>query len=117
MKLQRLPRTLKNYKSAEEHSASIRKTHIEEERGGVIVGPLTAQQAADICGCSTDELCCGALAGKPDGRCLDKPSTIHDATVNNIDKWIRLHMTEKTTAPGLHDLPSSTTQAVETSHC
>ena len=41
--------------------------------------------------------------GKPEGRYLDKLRTIRDATVNQVNKWIRLHQLEKTTSPGLHE--------------
>ena len=68
------------------------------------MGPLTEEAACDVCSCTPEELCCGSLAGKPEGRYMDKLRTIHDATVNHVNKWIRHNSTEKTTAPGLPDL-------------
>ena len=70
---------------------------------GMTLGPLTLQQAAQICMCEPHEICAGALAGKPEGRYLDKLRTIHDATINHVNDWIRRNQHEKTTAPTLHD--------------
>ena len=97
------PTATPNYPSAEEHLAAIRQTYLEEVPLGMTIGPLTKEQAATICQCTTDQLCPGALAGKPEGRYLDKLRTIHDATINHVNEWIRRNQLEKTTAPTLHD--------------
>ena len=68
------------------------------------LGPLTVQEAAIICLCSIHDICPGPLAGKPEGRYLDKLRTIHDASVNMVNHWIQQHLHEKTTALTLHDL-------------
>ena len=54
-----------------------------------------------------DQLCHGALAGKPEGRYLEKLRTIHDATVNSVNLWIQAHQLYKTTAPTLADLTTA----------
>ena len=97
------PTQVPNYPSAEEHIEAIRQTYLEEVPLGMTIGPLTQTQAATICLCEPDQLCPGALAGKPEGRYLDKLRTIHDATINGVNKWIRRNQREKTTAPTLHD--------------
>lgn len=76
----------------------------KEEAPDMVTGPHTPTEAAKICQCAVRELCHGALAGKPDGRYLDKLRTIHDATINNVNLWIQYRLTERTTAPTLHDL-------------
>ena len=68
-----------NYPSADEHADAIEKTFSEEVGLGMVTGPHTPSEAAAICGCRPDQLCHGALAGKPEGRYLDKLRTIHDA--------------------------------------
>ena len=92
-----------NYPSAEEHELTIEATFQEELPLGMVEGPLTDDQAAARCGCRPDELCHGALAGKPEGRYLDKLRTIHDATINNVNLHIKRHQRYRTTAPGLAD--------------
>ena len=92
-----------NYPSAGEHHAAIRATYVEETPH-MVEGPYTELQAAQRCRCHVHELCHGALAGKPEGKYLDKLRTIHDASVNMVNKWIQANLVEKTTAPALHDL-------------
>ena len=92
-----------NYPSAREHMDAIVETY-KEETPDMVTGPHSPTEAAKICQCTASELCHGALAGKPEGRYLDKLRTIHDATVNNVNPWIQYHLTERTTAPTLHDL-------------
>ena len=45
------PRGRGNYASAEIHSDDIRKTFLEERDMDMVLGPLTAQEAASLCGC------------------------------------------------------------------
>ena len=92
-----------NYPSASEHEQDILATYYDE-CPVMVEGPYTEAQAARRCKCSIHELCHGAIAGKPEGRYLDKLRTIHDATVNMVNQWIQQHLHEKTTAPTLHDL-------------
>ena len=92
-----------NYPSAAEHEAEIIKTY-KEECPVMVEGPLSEAQAARLCRCRPTDLCHGAIAGKPEGRYMDKLRTIHDATVNMVNEWIQKHLQEKTTAPSLHDL-------------
>ena len=97
------PTSCPNYPSATAHTNAIRETYKEEVPLGMTLGPLTLAEAATICMCEPHQICAGALAGKPEGRYLDKLRTIHDATVNNVNTWIRHNQREKTTAPTLHD--------------
>ncbi len=92
-----------NYPSAAEHEEAIIKTYMEE-CPVMVEGPYSEAQAARVCRCSPAELCHGAIAGKPEGRYMDKLRTIHDATVNMVNEWIQKHLHEKTTAPTLHDV-------------
>ncbi|CAE8734910.1 unnamed protein product, partial [Polarella glacialis] len=43
------------------------------------------------------------IASRP-RRYLEKLRTIHDATVNDVNLWLRRHQPERTAAPGLFDL-------------
>ena len=70
----------------------------------MVLGPMTEAQAAELCGCSVQQLCHGTLAGKPEGRYGDKLRTIHDATVNHVNEWIQTHQSQRTTAPTLQDV-------------
>jgi len=45
------PRGRGNYASAELHAEDIRKTFLEERDLDMVIGPLTAQETASICGC------------------------------------------------------------------
>ena len=51
----------------------------------MVSGPQTDAEAATICQCNPDELYHGALAGKLEGRYLDKLRTIHDGTICNVN--------------------------------
>ncbi len=97
------PTTHANYPSAAEHEQAIIQTYIEE-CPTMVEGPYSDAQAARVCLCSPTELCHGAIAGKPEGRYLDKLRTIHDASINMVNDWIQKHLHEKTTAPTLHDV-------------
>ena len=98
------PHQADNYPSAREHEGAIEATYAEEVQLGLVEGPLNEAQAAETCRCTPNELCHGALAGKLEGRYLDKLRTIHDGTVNCVNPWIQLHQRQRTTAPTLADL-------------
>jgi hypothetical protein len=66
-----------NYPSAEEHEDAIEATYMEDRDLGLTSGPHTPEEAAAICGCRPHELCHGALAGKLEGRYVDKLRTGH----------------------------------------
>ena len=70
----------------------------------MVLGPLDESQAAELCDCSVQQLCHGALAGKPEARYGEKFRTIHDATVNHVNEWIQAHQHQRTTAPTLQDM-------------
>ena len=80
-----------NYPSAAEHEDAIEATYIEDKEESMVLGPPDEPQAAELCGCSVQQLCHGALAGKPDGRYGEKLRTIHDATVNHVNECIQAH--------------------------
>ena len=101
------PQQAENYPSALEHEEAIEATFREEVALGLVSGPHTDEEAARICGCAPSELCHGALAGKPEGRYLDKLRTIHDGTVNKVNPWIKKNQHQRTTAPTLADLMTS----------
>ena len=101
------PQQADNYPSALEHEEAIEATFREEVTLGLVSGPHTDDEAAEICGCTPSELCHGALAGKPEGRYLDKLRTIHDGTVNKVNPWIKKNQRQRTTAPTLADLMTS----------
>ena len=90
-----------NYPSAEVFEDAIEATFLEEAKLNMVLGPFTINEAAEVCGCTISELCIGALAAIDEG---DKIRTIFDATITEVNNWIRKRMTRKTTAPGLHDL-------------
>lgn len=98
------PQQAENYPSAAEHEAAIEATFLEEVQLGLVSGPHTDEEAAQICGCTPDQLCHGALAGKLEGRYNDKLRTIHDGTVNKVNPWIKRNQKQRTTAPTLADL-------------
>ena len=83
------PSSQPNYPSAAEHEDAIEATYIEDRDQGLASGPHTDAEAAALCGCRPDELCHGALAGKLEGRYLDKLRTIHDGTINEVNQWIK----------------------------
>ena len=62
---------------AEIHSDDIRKTFLEERDMDMVLGPLTAQEAASLCGCDIPELCPGPMAAIDEG---DKIRTIYDGS-------------------------------------
>ena len=90
----------KNYTSAEDHMEILEKTYEEEVLQGMVEGPCSLEEAAQICRCSPDELCFGALGAVEE---IDKVRTIHDASVNSVNDHIRKNSLERTTAPTLMD--------------
>ncbi|CAE7471849.1 MKK3, partial [Symbiodinium sp. CCMP2592] len=94
------PTTADNYPSADvfEHTE---QTFLEEKLLEMVAGPLSEQEAADLCACDVAELCVGAMAGIQE---LDKVRTIFDASVIGVNDNIRANTDKKTTAPTLYDL-------------
>ena len=72
-----------NYKSADLHEADIRVTYEEEIPLGMVLGPFSPQQAAEVCNCPVPELIHGALGAIDEG---DEIRTIHDATESGTTK-------------------------------
>ena len=94
------PRGRGNYASAEIHSEDIRKTFLEERDMGMVLGPLTAQEAASICGCGIPEVCPGPMAAIDEG---DKIRTIYDGSWGGANAHIQANTDERTTAPTVMD--------------
>ncbi|CAE7501276.1 unnamed protein product [Symbiodinium sp. CCMP2592] len=88
------PTTADNYPSAEVFEDTIEKTFLEEKLLDMVAGPLSEQEAADLCACSVAELCVGAMAGIQE---LDKVRTIFDASVIGVNDNIRANTDKKTT--------------------
>ena len=94
------PRGRGNYASAEIHSDDIRKTFLEERDMDMVLGPLTAQEAASLCGCDISELCPGPMAAIDEG---DKIRTIYDGSWGGANAHIQANTEERTTAPTVMD--------------
>ena len=94
------PKGHHNYPSAADFSREIRATFAEEVAMGMTVGPLSQQQAAELCGCDPTELCPGPLAGIDEG---DKVRTIYDGSVGGANAKIQQNTKERTTAPTVLD--------------
>ena len=71
------PHAEDNYPSAEEFGEDIVKTYEEDAAEGLVYGPHTEREAANICGCRPHELCYVPLAGKQEGT---KVRTVNDGT-------------------------------------
>ncbi|CAE8737484.1 unnamed protein product [Polarella glacialis] len=95
------PHDAPNYPSAAEHADRIEATYIEERDLDMTSGPHDRATTAALCQCHEDELSCGALSGRLEGRYMEKLRTIHDATINDVNLWIRHRRPERTTFPGL----------------
>ena len=115
------PRGRGNYASAEIHSDDIRKTFLEERDMDMVLGPLTAQEAASLCGCDISELCPGPMAAIDEG---DKIRTIYDGSWGGANAHIQANTEERTTAPtvmdclhGIHWLQASQTGTQEAPLC
>ncbi|CAE8722080.1 unnamed protein product [Polarella glacialis] len=98
------PSDVPNYPSAAEHEDRIEATYIEERGLDMTSGPHDRRTVARLCNCREDQISCGALSGKLEGRYLEKLRTIHDAAVNSVNLWIQRNQPERTAAPGLFDL-------------
>ena len=94
---QELPR---NYPSADHFSELIRGTFLEEVPMGMVEGPFSKEAAASRCGCDSEDLCPGPLAGIDEG---DKIRTIYDGSVGGANDTIRNQTVERTTAPTVLD--------------
>ena len=94
------PRGRGNYTSAELHAEDIRKTFLEERDMDMVIGPLTAQKAAEICGCGMPELCPGPMAAIDEG---DKIRAIYDGSWGGANAHIQANTEERTTAPTVMD--------------
>jgi hypothetical protein len=82
------------------HITTLEETFIEERGMGMCDGPLTLQEAANLCRCKTDEIICGALGAVEEA---DKVRTIYDGTVGGQNGRIQHHIKEKTTSPTVQD--------------
>ena len=69
-------------------------------RNGVWIWPLTAQEAASLCGCDIPELCPGPMAAIDEG---DKIRTIYDGSWGGANAHIQANTEERTTAPTVMD--------------
>ena len=67
---------------------------------GMVLGPMTQQEAAEICGCQPDQLCPGPMAGIQES---DKVRTIFDGSWGGANTHIQSNTIERTTAPTVMD--------------
>ena len=67
---------------------------------GMVEGPFSKEEAASRCGCDSEDLCPGPLAGIDEG---DKIRTIYDGSVGGANDTIRNQTVERTTAPTVLD--------------
>ena len=67
---------------------------------GMVLGPMTQQEAAVICGCQPDQLCPGPMAGIQEA---DKVRTIFDGSWGGANTHIQSNTVERTTAPTVMD--------------
>ena len=81
-------------------SELIRGTFLEEVPMGMVEGPFSKEAAASRCGCDSEDLCPGPLAGIDEG---DKIRTIYDGSVGGANDTIRNQTVERTTAPTVLD--------------
>ena len=75
---QELGATAENYPSAQLFEDVIESTFMDEKLLDMVEGPLSEQEAADLCGCLINDLCVGAMAGIQE---VDKVRAIFDATI------------------------------------
>ena len=94
------PKGVDNYDSAQQHEEHLHATYEEEARMGMVEIYDTEQEAADRCNCSKEEMCYGALGAKDEG---DKVRTIHDGTVVQVNRWIRMNTPERQLMPTVAD--------------
>ena len=93
-----VPATAENYPSAQLFEDVIESTFMDEKLLDMVEGPLSEQEAADLCGCLINDLCVGAMAGIQE---VDKVRTIIDATIIGVNDNIRADTDKKTTVPAL----------------
>ena len=67
---------------------------------GMVEGPFSKEAAASRCGCASEDLCPGPLAGIDEG---DKIRTIYDGSVGGANDTIRNQTVERTMAPTVLD--------------
>ena len=67
---------------------------------GMVEGPFSKEAAASRCGCASEDLCPGPLAGIDEG---DKIRTIYDGSAGGANDTIRNQTVERTTAPTVLD--------------
>ena len=89
-----------NYPSADKHEDLVEETFLEEKHFGLVDGPFTRREAADICQCREDELVPGPLGAIQE---VDKVRTIFDGSIGNQNLHIRSNTLERTTAPTVLD--------------
>ena len=94
------PSGRENYPSAKDFTSEVRRTFVEEVELGMVQGPYTKTQAAEVCGCHPEELCPGPLAAIDEG---DKIRTIYDGSWGGANAKIQQNTVEKTTAPTVMD--------------
>ncbi len=63
-------------------------------------GPLSAEQATQVCVCSMEELYTGATGARVE---KDKAKPIYDGTASHVNGWIQRNTAVRTTAPSLAD--------------
>ena len=85
---------------ADHFSELIRGTFLEEVPMGMVEAPFSKEAAASRCGCASEDLCPGPLAGIDEG---DKIRTIYDGSVGGANDTIRNQTVERTTAPTVLD--------------
>ena len=97
---QQLPQRAGETTSADHFSKLIRGTFLEEVPMGMVEGPFSKEAAASRCGCASEDLCPGLLAGIDEGN---KIRTIYDGSVGGANDTIRNQTVERTTAPTVLD--------------
>ena len=78
-------RAAENYGSADLFLHEVEKTFLEEKLLGMVQGPFTKQQAAEVCACGVEEMAVGALVAIDEG---DKIRTIFDASITGVSDRI-----------------------------
>ena len=89
-----------NYQSAEQHKADLEAAFLEERDLDMVEGPHSKLQAAEICGCTPEEIIHGPMAAVEES---DKVRTLYDGSVGGQNDHIRKNTEEKTTSPAVHD--------------
>ena len=66
----------------------------------MVLGPYSWEEAAQVCGCSVEELITGPVAAIEESA---KVRAIYDGTKGGQNIWIRFRTKERTSAPTVHD--------------